>query len=153
MKVSAHHYQASILSFSEQSTEAEEIELKKLDNTNPVTKSILSIKSSDDLNRTNRSDRSVTPTRLRYIKNTKKSISNDSVFEPLVPSNILNDTKTTTNAQLNTNTNATVKKNKNAIIKPNSLCPNCNSENVNVNKNKKSKYFDTDIFLKFFFVM
>lgn len=146
----------SILSYSDKSSEFNEV---------PTPASALvTSRSTNDLSRSKSRERSTTPTtRLRHNRN--KSL-NDSVFVQSSQHNLKQDK------------DSHVKLPHNSKHKSNLICCKCNNlENVNkqnhitqmnvsnTNQNSlnssnntsnhktKSKYFDTDIFLKFFFIM
>lgn len=160
----------SILSYSDKSNEI----------TDMPSAPLATSKSTNDLSRSKSRERSASPLRLRHVRN--KSL-NDSVFALSSRHNLKFDEDTHQNGQLPHNhskTNNINHNNSNAHHRQikSTLCSKCkNNETTNVNKQnhmanhstsntsstsvstsnntlkKKAKYFDTDIFLKFFFII
>jgi len=145
----------SIISFSDKSNDADTSnESSKFDRSaatiNSVEPSLNRSKSLIDRN-------SISTTRLRHVK--KRSFtSNDPVFKDIILDNeIINRSNKTIHHNSQFNSSSINHKH----YESHHLCPKCNCEqninsNSNVNKSKKSKskyFIDTDIFLKFFFIM
>lgn len=138
----------SIISFSEKSNE---IGPESKFNTSTGETSLNRSKSLIDTN-------STSTTRLRHVK--KRSLtSNDPIFKEILNNETINRSNKSININNNNNNIAqTSSSNNHKHQETFNLCSKCNCEqsnNVN-NKSKKSKskyFIDTDIFLKFFFIM
>jgi hypothetical protein len=136
----------SIISFSEKSNEiGPESKFNKSTGETSLNRS----KSLIDTN-------STSTTRLRHVK--KRSLtSNDPIFKEILNNETINRSSKSININDN-NIAQTSSSNNHKHQETFNLCSKCNCEQSNNVNNKtkksKSKYFiDTDIFLKFFFIM
>lgn len=155
----------SVLSFSEKSSDlTDDLELNKLsENNNRSSRSIL-LNGNDSkyqnrsksLDKNNISTSSTAKSR-RSVKNSD-SLTSDSIFQQNL------NTKNVSSNDFNYSKSSSTPTKQNRLVassvshtkaSSSNLCSNCNCDNANVNKNKtsKSRYFDADIFLKFFFIV
>ena len=157
------------MSFSEKSSDlTDDLESNKLPESNNRSRHsiLLNGNNNTNLNRSKSLDKNnvstLSTTKSRHSVKNETSNTNINTNDSVLQQNLNINNVSSNEINYAKSTSIPTKQNSKLIsssvhtkVSSSNLCSNCNCNNANVNKNKKSnsRYFDTDIFLKFFFIV